>query len=539
MGKKDKKKKEEKKGKGIEKTAEKTEKKAKLKAKKELAAKGEDDIESMVKAIEEEERKRQEVKEVVVGPPSHRSNFSMTAHSDNPEIVFFGGEFYNGQKTTMFNDLLVFNLKRSEWTQIKSPAGPPPRSSHQACIVSQAGGQLWVFGGEFTSPSESQFYHYKDLWVFHFASKRWEKVTATGGPSARSGHRMVVFKKYLIVFGGFHDNLRDCKYFNDLYSFDLEERKWAKLVTVGSEPSPRSACQMFSAEDGRVVVYGGYCKEKVKKVEKGVTHIDMFLLSPDKHDDTGIKWRWQTVKQVGERPTMRTGLCNAVGRDGKVFMFGGVMDKQSEEDEEESEEDSDDEDGNFFNEMYSVNVEGERATWHLVNLTGRKEIGEKGEKGEKKRRRKEKGDGEAMEDDNVDQLEDLALEDAGPTTVTVESGAFTVSSTVGEAEKGAKGDTLAELKEKDCLVPSARFGSQMVFKGGSLYLFGGIIESGEKDITLKDFYSLDTNKIDSWNVIIESDQVMEWLGETDDDDDDDDEEGDDEDEDDESGMDTD
>lgn len=29
-----------------------------------------------------------------------------------------------------------------------------------------------------------------------------------GGPSARSGHRMVAFKKQLFVFGGFHDNAR-------------------------------------------------------------------------------------------------------------------------------------------------------------------------------------------------------------------------------------------------------------------------------------------------------------------------------------------
>merc|ERR1712106_168565 len=199
----------------------------------------------------------------------------------------------------------------------------------------------------------------------------------------------------------------------------------------------------------------------------------------------------------------------------------------------ESDEDSDDEDGNFFNDMHGVNVEGERATWHLVTLTGKKEVGEK------KKRRKEKGDEgdeEAMEDDNVERLEDLALEETGPTTVTVESGAFTVSSTVGEKEKDTKGATSADVKEKDCFVPSPRFGSQMVYKGGSLYLFGGVIESREKDITLKDFYSLDTNKNDSWNVVIESDQVMEWLGETDDDEDDEDE---DDDEDDESGMDTD
>ena len=140
-----------KKGKGAEKTAEKTEKKLKLKAKKELAAKGEDDIESMVKAIEEEERKRQEVKEVAVGAPSHRSSFSITAHPDNPEIIFFGGEFYNGQKTTMFNDLLIYNLKRGEWSSIRSPAGPPPRSSHQVSIyhvhIAQCVAKLLYSGG--------------------------------------------------------------------------------------------------------------------------------------------------------------------------------------------------------------------------------------------------------------------------------------------------------------------------------------------------------------------------------------------------------
>jgi len=301
----------------------------KLKAKKELAAKGEDDIESMVKAIEEEERRRQEVKEVSVEAPSHRSSFSITAHPDNPEIIFFGGEFYNGQKTTMFNDLLIYNLKRGEWSSIRSPAGPPPRSSHQAVAVSQGGGQLWVFGGEFTSPTESQFYHYKDLWCFHFSSRRWEKVVAPGGPSARSGHRMVQIKKWLVVFGGFHDNLRDSKYFNDAYAFDLENRAWSKLSTSGSEPSPRSACQMFPTNDGRLVVFGGYCKEKGKKgKEKGIVLQDMFLLQQDKHDEKGLKWRWQAVKQVGARPSLRTGLCNAVGRDGRVWLFGACKMKK-------------------------------------------------------------------------------------------------------------------------------------------------------------------------------------------------------------------
>ncbi len=77
----------------------------------------------------------------------------------------------------MYNDLLVYNIKKNKWTQIKAPNAPPPRTFHQAVIVSRNGGELWIFGGEFSSPSQSQFYHYNDLWVFYFQTKTWKKIS--------------------------------------------------------------------------------------------------------------------------------------------------------------------------------------------------------------------------------------------------------------------------------------------------------------------------------------------------------------------------
>ena len=39
---------------------------------------------------------------------------------------------------------------------------------------------------------------------------------------------------------------------------------------------------MLPLSDGRILVYGGYCKEKVKKnVERGTTFSDLYLLTPD------------------------------------------------------------------------------------------------------------------------------------------------------------------------------------------------------------------------------------------------------------------
>ena len=93
---------------------------------------------------------------------------------------------------------------------------------------------------------------------------------------------MVLFKRHLIVFGGFHDNLRECKYFNDVHAFDLDNMKWKKLEITGSQPCPRSGCVMFTLQEGKIVVLGGYFKEKGKKEsEKGTTLSDMYLLVPD------------------------------------------------------------------------------------------------------------------------------------------------------------------------------------------------------------------------------------------------------------------
>ena len=93
---------------------------------------------------------------------------------------------------------------------------------------------------------------------------------------------MVLTRRHLVVFGGFHDNLRECRYFNDVHAFDLDDMKWKKLEVSGTAPGPRSACNMMALPDGRVVVFGGYVKEKGKKeAEKGNTLSDMFVLSPD------------------------------------------------------------------------------------------------------------------------------------------------------------------------------------------------------------------------------------------------------------------
>ena len=56
------------------------------------------------------------------------------------------------------------------------------------------------------------------------------------------------------------------------------------METSGTAPGPRSGCCMATLQDGRILVYGGFCKEKAKKGKKedeGKTMADMYLLVPD------------------------------------------------------------------------------------------------------------------------------------------------------------------------------------------------------------------------------------------------------------------
>jgi hypothetical protein len=59
------------------------------------------------------------------------------------ELIFYGGEYYNGDKTFVYGDLYRYNVDKCEWKLVSSPNSPPPRSAHQAVAWKNF---LFVFG---------------------------------------------------------------------------------------------------------------------------------------------------------------------------------------------------------------------------------------------------------------------------------------------------------------------------------------------------------------------------------------------------------
>lgn len=145
-------KKEEKKNKQSEKVSK--------KQKSKLKCEDEEDIEVILDNF----RKQQEAKykvceELCADPPSPRINGTLVANAASSELILFGGEYFNGDKCVLNNDLFRYNAEKFEWKKITSPNTPGPRSSHQAIIANNA--KMYIFGGEFASASETQFFHYK------------------------------------------------------------------------------------------------------------------------------------------------------------------------------------------------------------------------------------------------------------------------------------------------------------------------------------------------------------------------------------------
>ncbi|KAK4735139.1 hypothetical protein R3W88_009400 [Solanum pinnatisectum] len=520
-------------GKGKEKTEKKTAKAEEKRARRESKKLSpEDDIDAILLSIQKEEAKKKEIHiEENVPAPSPRSNCSLNINPlKETELVLYGGEFYNGSKTFVYGDLYRYDVEKQEWKLISSPNSPPPRSAHQAVAWKNC---LYIFGGEFTSPNQERFHHYKDFWVLDLKTNQWEQLNYKGCPSPRSGHRMILYKHKIIVFGGFYDTLREVRYYNDLHVFDLDQYKWQEIKpTPGCMwPSARSGFQFFVYQD-EIYLYGGYSKELSSDKsgsEKGIVHSDMWSLDPK-------TWEWNKVKKSGMPAGARAGFSMCIHKK-RAILFGGVVDMEMEGDVMMS---------LFLNELYGFQLDTHR--WYPLEL--RKE---KSTKPKQKQVLDEQADSmdldsktSPMEVDAGDEDEDLDSEEDTSTKSNIKKMSSNMKRNVtiddgneaSRSEASSKSSAVQHSASADVVKPCGRINSCMAVAKDTLYIYGGMMEIRDQELTLDDLYVLNLSKLDEWKCIIPASE-SEWVEASDNEDDEDEDEDDSENEECESGDDSD
>ena len=147
-----------------------------------------------------------------------------------------------------YNDVLRYTPDKNEWRRFVSPTCPGPRSAHAVVASPSGGGKLFLFGGEFSSLHQTTFHHYRDFWEFDIPTHSWERIDTKIRPSARSGHRMALWKNYIVLFGGFIDPGYTTKYLNDTWLFDTHTYKWRQVEfkDVDRKPSCVYVFSLFS-----------------------------------------------------------------------------------------------------------------------------------------------------------------------------------------------------------------------------------------------------------------------------------------------------
>lgn len=524
MAKKDKKSKEAKKVRAAEKQKKNTSK-AEQKDKKLAKKKGvEDEDDQDIDEILEQFAKKQEEFEAInidvcKNPPSKKLNPTMVANPlhNKSELILFGGESINEVtgKAQFFNDLFTLSVDNGIWRKYTSGNSPLPRSSHAMC--SHPSGVILMFGGEFSSPKQSTFYHYGDTWILDADTKEWTKVEVKrGGPSARSGHRMTCWKNYIIMHGGFRDLGTMTTYLNDVWIFDITSYKWTQVEFPPNHPIPdaRSGHSLISCNDG-AIIYGGYSKVKAKKgLQKGKVLTDCWILKM-KSEPSAI--RFERRKKQGFNPSPRVG-CSLAFHKNRGILFGGVYDYEESEEQLDSE---------FYNNLYSYQIETNR--WYNLTL--------------KPVRHKQQKVVKDKNNNRDDELEEILNNILAKAKLQDEDEDEEEETEISQLEKlRLKEEAEEEEERKRNLVeypvmnhlPHPRFNATTCVVDDTLYIYGGIFERGEQEFNLNSMYAIDLGKLDGvkvlWEDLSELDKEVVDSDDSDDEDDDDDDEDDDEEE---------
>ena len=572
-------------------------------------------------------------------PSPPRGNFTLTAVPGG-ELVMFGGEFYDGAENLVFDELFrwdpdakgVYGDKEEEeqpdhdgmtgvvgdvhlldinedinakisvakpnpgvWKRILSPSPiPPARCSHTTVCYNNS---LYVFGGELATAEK--YHHYKDMWQLDLKTNLWTELIPRGGhaPPSRSGHRCIVWRHYMVLFGGFFEALRETRWYDDLWVFDFSANAWTEMTysKLATTPPARSAFSFCLSPSGDTAfIYGGYSKLKNPapgtKSEAKV-HNDCWALHL-KGIASGRLPTWDRISRRGEYPSLRSGT-SCVTQKSKMLIFGGVSDEERDhhtirsvfyddlfafdmdrrrwfkmglkktargQGRRRKRKDNDgvgdiqlkngidgkvdsDDDEVDDDEMEISGIEGEAASsgWDLDMLRANmfafvdgdgnivyekieKSDDEEDDSREPKRKRgvdstMGKHDGEASasiqsadmpltsnsdEGDEVERMDLVKEEKAMLDKNGVKGGTSDASTRL--APQGAVGTSEVMMINADSGVPEAvaramplpRIHAATAVRGSTLYVYGGLLEVGDREMTLDDCWSIDLNRREKW-----------------------------------------
>ncbi|GMI30818.1 hypothetical protein TeGR_g3627 [Tetraparma gracilis] len=490
-------------------------------------------------------------------PPAPRANCSLTSAAEQggsrDTLLLFGGEYFDGKSNVCNSDLHAYHVPSRSFKVVRASPCPPPRCSHQAVAFN---GGLYVFGGELATAE--QYHHYADFWRLDLRSYRWEQVeTVKGsqGPQARSGHRMCLWRGHLVLFGGFFESKTTTRWYNDVWTYSFSSSRWTNhpFSPLAQQPAPRSGCSLGCDPAGTCAfVAGGFTKLKNPapgSCAESKTYSDAWRLDLAPILD-GRGPVWERLAKKGAQPGPRSGASSCTWKS-RLLVFAGVLDEEGDHHKVASV---------FYDELFGLDFEKRR--WFQVRPEkgGGDAAAGGGDDAEVEVDMEEAPAATAGGGWTVDKLRRnvSTYVDAGGRVVT-ESGAAPRRKAAAEAppqppkaaEAGGEssGEEEEEKEEEEAKPPPApppppppsssafqpnhvsttdsrglpsavarstplpRINAASCVRGNTMYVYGGLLEIGDREVTMDDFWCLDLARR-RWECLFEGTMHLQvWKGE--------------------------
>lgn len=250
------------------------------------------------------------------GPrPSERSTPAVAALGTS--VYLFGGvkDDFRTQINTFYDDLYRLDTVTGTWHELEVEGQRPPARAFAASVAHPASDRMLVFGGASYGPMFVGFVAYDDLWAYDVGERRWSELIAENeGPSGRSRPNAWMVGDRLFVFGGVTATFETL---DDLWSYDLTTNTWTELVPSGSDGSPQARHEALAGTigyDGKLTIYGG---ELVDLLGGG------FEMANDtwQYDLSTAAWTEVTPAEGNIDPPRNYGSAAVI--DGFLYMHGG------------------------------------------------------------------------------------------------------------------------------------------------------------------------------------------------------------------------
>lgn len=225
----------------------------------------------------------------------------------NKSMIIFGGRHLQRSLSNIY----ALDFTTLTWSKIEPCGNPPPaRDSHSAVIYNNS--DMIIFGGNGSTGKLN------DLWNFNLNDKKWNRIMAEGySPKPRDGHlSSLIYKKYMVIYAGLDD--KD-KVINDICILDIEKKKWLECELEGNisqNKDGQSCCLVGDI----MYLFGGQGPEDDEYSN------DLVMLKINIEDNPKIKPK-ATISPVeisnNIRPKERASHCCVAYKEQYLIITGG------------------------------------------------------------------------------------------------------------------------------------------------------------------------------------------------------------------------